>query len=144
MRLRPTTSGPRAAKARLLGGFTLAEVLAALVFMSIVIPVAVQAVRVASQAGQVGERKAAAARIAERVLNELLVTGALQQSTRNGTVEEGDRVYQWTMRSEPWSEGAMNLVTVQVVYSVQGRDHDVNVSTLYNPATQITTTTTTQ
>jgi len=141
MRLRPTTSRLRAARARLLGGFTLAEVLAALVFMSIVIPVAVQAVRVASEAGQVGERKAAAARIAERVLNELLVTGGLQQSTRSGNVEEGERAYKWTMRSEPWSQDAMNLVTVQVVYSVQGREHEVNLSTLYNPATQTTSTT---
>ena len=141
MRLRPITCRPRVAEVRLLGGFTLAEVLAALVFMSIVIPVAVQAVRVASEAGQVGERKAAAARIAERVLNELLVTGALQQSTRNGTVEEGERAYKWTMRSEPWSQDAMNLVTVQVVYSVQGRDHEVSLSTLYNPATQTTSTT---
>src|SRR5262245_51709924 len=125
MRLRPTTYRPLDAKAHSLGGFTLAEVLAALVFMSIVIPVTVQAVRVASQAGLVGERKAAAARVAERMLNELLVTGALQQTTRTGTIEEGDRTYKWTMRSEPWGQDSMNLVTVQVIYSVQGRDYDM-------------------
>src|SRR5215207_7041870 len=60
------------------GAFTLAEVLAALAFMAIVIPVAVNGLRVANLAGQVGERKAVAARVAERVLNEWTVTGASQ------------------------------------------------------------------
>ena len=142
MRLRPTICRPPGAEARATGGFTLAEVLAALVFMAIVIPVTIQAVRIASQAGQVGERKAAAARIAECVLNELLVTGGLQQTTRNGTSEEGDRRYQWTMHSEPWGPEGMNLITVQVVYPVQGRDYEVKISTLYDPTTQSTMTNT--
>ena len=51
-------------------GFTLAEVLAALVFMAIVVPVAVEGLRVANLAGQVGQRKTVAARVADRVLNE--------------------------------------------------------------------------
>lgn len=140
MRLRPTICRRPADKARP-AGFTLVEVLATLLFMAILVPVAVQAVRVASQAGQVGERKAAAARIAERVLNELLVTGGLQQTALNGSVEEGDRRYNWTMRSEPWSEDAMNLVTVRVIYAVQGQDYDVNVSTLFDSTALATTTT---
>src|ERR1051325_2433688 len=71
-------------RARNARGFTLAEVLAALAFMAIVIPVAVQGLRVASLAGQVGQRKAVAGRIAERVLNELSVTGQLQGSGTSG------------------------------------------------------------
>ena len=51
-------------------GFTLAEVLAALVFMAIVIPVALSGLSVASRAGEVSVRKAEAALVAERVLNE--------------------------------------------------------------------------
>ena len=50
--------------------FTLVEVLAALLFMAIVIPVAVDALHVASLAGEVAARKAVATRIADRVLNE--------------------------------------------------------------------------
>jgi type II secretory pathway pseudopilin PulG len=57
--------------------FTLVEVLAALAFMAIVIPVAVEGLRVANLAGQVGQRRAVAARIADRILNELFVTGQL-------------------------------------------------------------------
>ena len=61
---------PTAAKRRH-SGFTLAEVLAALLFLAIVIPVTLQGLRVASMAGEVGQRKMIAARIGNKVLNEL-------------------------------------------------------------------------
>ena len=115
---------------RAAGGFTLAEVLAALVFMAIVIPVAIQGLRVANLAGQVGARKAAAARVAERVLNEALITGQWQQSAQSGILAEGYQEYHWDLRVEPWSEGDLRLMTVQVIYPVQGQDYEVRLSTL--------------
>ena len=111
-------------------GFTLAEVLAALAFMAIVIPVAVQGLRIANLAGQVGQRKAVAVRVAERVLNELVVSGQLQGTAQTGTLRQGLQEYRWSLRSEQWREDAMRLVTVQVVFPVQGQDYDVHLSTL--------------
>jgi len=119
-----------------MGGFTLAEVLAALVFMAIVIPVAVEGLRVANVAGQIGERRAAAARIAGRVIEELAATGQFQQSSQNGVIQEGPRQYRWQMRLEPWNQGALRLLTVQVTFPVQGRDYDVRLSTVVDTATQ--------
>jgi type II secretory pathway component PulJ len=119
-----------------IAGFTLAEVLAALVFMAIVIPVAIEALRIANLAGQVGYRKAAAARVAERVLNELLITSQFQGLSQTGVVEEGQQQYRWTVRSEPWTQDAMLLVSVEVLYAVQGKDYDVRLSTLVNNTTQ--------
>lgn len=115
---------------RACAGFTLAEVLAALVFMAIVIPVAIQGLLVANRAGQVGVRKAAAARVAERVLNEVLVTGQWQQAVQSGTFAEGYQEYRWDLRVEPWTEGNLRLMTVQVTYPVQGQDYEVRLSTL--------------
>ena len=116
--------------------FTLVEVLAALAFMAIVIPVAVDGLRVASLAGQVGERKATASRIAERIMNELLVTGQYRSATQKGVIREDAREYEWSMRSEPWPLGAMRLVTVEVIFPVQGRDYDVRLSTLADNSMQ--------
>ena len=116
--------------------FTLAEVLAALAFMAIVIPVAVEGLRVANLVGQVSLRKAVAMRVAERVLNEMIVTGQTRASTQNGTIQEGFQGYRWSMRTEPWPEDAMRLVTVQVIFPVQGQEYDVNLSTLMDNATQ--------
>ena len=118
------------------GGFTLAEVLAALVFMAIVIPVALQGLRIASRAGSVAERKAVAARLAERKLNELLVTRQWQSAAASGTMQEGWQTYNWNLESESWAEdGAMRLLTVKVTVPVQGQDYDVRISTLVD-ATQ--------
>jgi len=114
--------------------FTLAEVLAALAFMAIVIPVAMEGLQVANRAGQVGHRKATAARIADRVLNEVIVTGQWRTSTQGGTVQERQQNYRWSLRSEPWQQGTMRVVTVQVIYPVQGENYDVNVSTLVDSA----------
>ena len=116
--------------------FTLAEVLAALLFMAIVIPVAVQGLHIASRAGSVSERKALGARLAENKLNELVVTGQWQSAAQKGTIQEGFQSYSWQLQSESWAEdGAMRLLTVHVNVPVQGRDYDVHVSTLVD-ATQ--------
>ena len=116
---------------RRLAGFTLAEVLAALAFMAIVIPVALQGLRVASRAGSVAERKATGARLAERKLNELIVTGQWQSAASKGTIQEGLQSYSWRLESEPWAEdSAMRFVTVFVTVPVQGQDYDVPVGTL--------------
>lgn len=112
-------------------GFTLAEVLAALLFMAIVIPVAVQGLQIASRAGSVSERKALGARLAESKLNELIVTRQWSSSASQGTIQEGFQNYKWRLENQPWAEdGAMRLVTVSVTVPVQGQDYDVPVSTL--------------
>ena len=131
MKFTPTQPGTlRANRAR--AGFTLAEVLAALVFMAIVIPVAVQGLRIANLAGQVANRKGEAARVAERVLNESIVTTNWSKSSQNGTLAEGTHQFHWALRNEAWSQEPMRLVSVQVTFAVQGQDYDVRLSTLVN------------
>jgi prepilin-type N-terminal cleavage/methylation domain-containing protein len=127
-------------------GFTLAEVLAALLLMAILIPVTMHGVTVASRAGMLGQRKTAAIRIAERVLEEQIVSGQMDTATPNGTVVEGNISYPWTLRSDPWVEDSnitMNIVTVRVEFSVQGNTYDVAASTLYDPTIVATTVTST-
>jgi type II secretory pathway pseudopilin PulG len=113
--------------------FTLAEVLAAMMFMAIVIPVAMQGLRIASLAGEVGQRKSVAARIGNKVLNELKVTGQLRNSTQSGVVKENGLEYKWSVRSQIWTEettSPMTLVTLTVAYTAQGKNYDVRLSTL--------------
>lgn len=114
-------------------GFTLAEVLAALAFLAIVIPVAVGGLRVASLAGQVSQRKAIAARIGQKALNEWRVSNQGGAGLPRGTVYQDNSEYEWSLKSESWIEGTMRLVTVTVVYQVQGQDYDVRLSTLIDP-----------
>jgi Tfp pilus assembly protein PilV len=138
MRFKPT---PRATcrDKRTRSGFTFAEVLAALLFMAIVIPAAVEGVRIANLAGQVSERKSVATRIAQNYLNELKVTGQWQRGAQNGSVQEGPHQYRWIARVEPWTQisrsaSSLRLLTVQVFFLVQGREYDVRISTLIDTA----------
>src|SRR6266404_1281212 len=112
-------------------GFTLAEVLAALVFMAIVIPVALEALGIASRAGEVAARKGEAALVAERVLNENIVTTNWDKAVQNGTLRQGLSDFRWTLRSEPWTEDPnesnLRLLSVEVLFGAQGRDYSVKL-----------------
>ena len=85
-------------------------------------------------------RKGEAALVAERVLNESLVTTNWNGSGQSGIVRQGPREFSWEMRNEPWTQdpnqNTMRLVTVQVKYSIQGRDRTFTLTTLAeNPST---------
>jgi type II secretory pathway pseudopilin PulG len=115
-------------------GFTLAEVMAALVFMAIVIPVALQALSIAGRAGEVAARKQEAALVAERVLNENIVTTNWDKAVQNGTIRQGLLDFRWMLRSEPWNEDPnqsnLRLLSIEVLFDAQGRDYSVKLSTL--------------
>jgi type II secretory pathway pseudopilin PulG len=145
-------------------GFTLAEVLAAMLFMAIVVPVAVQGLRIASLAGEVAQRKSQAARIAEMVLNETLISSNALVSSFTGTIIEGIREFRYEVSVEPWmqqmtnqvplavpglghlsvsqpqpdqlavSQVTMNLLTVEVFYNARGQEYNVSLSTLLSSA----------
>jgi len=131
-----TPAGSRRSQA-----FTLAEVLAAMLFLAIVIPTAVEALHVSSLAGEVAARKGAAARIADRVLNESLVMTNWNNGVQNGTVSEGALDFRWTLSSRSWPQDAMQLLTAQVTFQAQGKDYSVKLSTLANLQNQPATAT---
>ena len=110
--------------------FTLVEVLASLLLMAIVIPVAMEGMSVASRIGVLGQRKAAAMRVAERLLNELMVEQQTEQSSASGTAVDGETTYPWIMHVENWPEDAMQQMSVTVTFTVQGNDYEVSVTTL--------------
>jgi type II secretory pathway pseudopilin PulG len=110
--------------------FTLAEVLAAMAFLVILIPVIAECLNIASRAGEVAERKTEAVRVADRILNESIVTTNWNQSSQSGTVNEGIRQFNWTLNNEPWNQDPIRLLTVQVKYNVQGKEYTVQLSTL--------------
>src|SRR5512138_3905313 len=115
-------------------GFSLAEVLAAMVFMAIVIPVAISGLGVASRAGEVAVRKSEASLLAERILNENVVTTNWNQSVQSGTLRQGRHDFRYTVRAENWNEdpnqNSMRLLSVEVIFSAKGSDYQVRLSTL--------------
>ena len=126
--------------------FTLAEVMAALVFMAILIPVALEGLSIASRAGEVAARKKQAAIVAERLLNETVVSTNWDKALQNGSLRQGHDEFRWTLRNDPWTQdpnqNAMRLLSVEVTFAVQGHDSLVRLSTLVDssqPSSQTTT-----
>ena len=117
-------------------GFTLAEVLAALLLMAIIIPVALEGMSVISRSAILGQRKVAAMRVAERVLNEqvaVIEQGQAIQTSATGVETDGDQTYPWTMQTEPWPEDTMTQMTVEVTFTMRGSTFQMKASTLFDP-----------
>ena len=132
--------------------FTLAEVLAAMMFLAIVIPVAVEALHVSTLAGEVAARKGAAARVADRILNENLVMTNWTSGAQSGTVSEGALDFKWTLTTQNWPQGPaqtltpqngqpvpMQIVSVEVDFPAQGRNYSVTLNTLASLPNQVGT-----
>lgn len=120
--------------------YTLIEVLAALLLLAIVIPVAIEALHTASMAGEVAARKGEAARVADNVLNQNVITTNWNFGVQSGMINDGGRQFAWTLNSQSWPvDSAMELLTAQVSFSIQGHDYAVQSSTLV-PSTLLNAT----
>ncbi|MDB6018666.1 MAG: hypothetical protein JWR19_3155 [Pedosphaera sp.] len=127
-------------------GFTLAEVLAALAVMAIVIPVAIHGLQVANLAGVVAQRKALAVRVGERVLTEAVVARQWNQPVQNGTEQQGPYQFNWTMHNDTWNQNvvspsainlsALHQLSVEVTFAAQNKNYSVRLSTLVNTLQQ--------
>jgi len=117
-------------------GFTFAEVLAALAFMAIVIPVVLQGISIANRAGVGAERKEIAVQLAANMLNQLSISNFWQTAQASGTFEQDYPGYAWSMQQQTWPDGDMQQLTLEVTYPLQGRIFTVELSTLVDDSVQ--------
>lgn len=158
MKFNAKTPRRAAAKRRAAAAFTLAEVLVALGFIALVTPVVAQGLKLASQAGEVSQRKALAMRVAERVLNETIVTGQWSSTGQTINQQEGNIPMRYTLRSEPWTAlssitsvstangvnpsfvnaNNLHVLSVDVSFPAQGQNYTVHLSTVIDITKQVT------
>ena len=94
-----------------------------------------EALHIASLAGEVAARKGAAARVADRILNESIVTTNWNHGTQNQTITDGALEFRSTLTSENWPQGNMQLVSAEVKFTAKGHDYSVKLSTLASSPT---------
>lgn len=111
--------------------FTLVEILAALAFLGLVIPVAVRAIMVANRAAVVSERSSIAVQLGENRLNELMLANAWTTSESRGAFD-GHPGYRWELKKVDWRTGDMSELTLEIFYQVQGSEQSVKLTTLVN------------
>ncbi len=126
--------------------FTFVEVLAALLFLAIVVPAILQGLTLANRASVMAERHAIAGELAENKLNELVIDNAWS----NAPAPSGDfgataPGYRWQMQTLNWAADTVNQMTelaIDVFFTVQGHEYNVHLSTLVSQPSTTTTGTT--
>ncbi len=121
------------------GAFTFVEVLAAMVFLGILLPVLISALLTANRAAVVAERSTIAAQLGENKLAELMLGNAWSTAGASGDFGPEWTSYRWQLSKPSWQTGAMTELTLDVFYQVQGIEHDARLSTLVDSS--LTTTT---
>jgi Tfp pilus assembly protein PilV len=124
-------------------GFTFAEVLAAMVFVAIVVPTALHGIALASRAETIADRKTNASMLAERTLREIVLMEQWKSGQTQGDYGTDWPGYHWKLLSETWQRDSMRLITIFVFFDVQDREYDVRLSTLVDESEETTETTTT-
>ena len=109
--------------------FTLVEVLATLVLMGIVIPVAMHGVSIAMSAASNARKTAEAATLAEAKLNELVATREWEFGAASGDFGAQWPDYKWTLATAT-REYEMTELVLSVVWQDRGKERTVSVSTL--------------
>ena len=104
--------------------------------MAIVIPVVLQGISIANRAGVGAERKEIAVQLAANMLNQLSVSNFWQTAQTSGTFEQDHPGYAWSMQQQAWPDGAMQQLTLEIAYPLQGRTLSVELSTLVDDSVQ--------
>src|SRR5437660_1601206 len=134
-------------------GFTLVEVLATLLLMGIVLPVAMRAVTLSTTLASDTRRRSEAAGLAESKLNELIATGQWNGGVMTGDfAADGWPDYAWTAEVNNWYSpvtstvsgtdpgNSLSEIDLHVSWRARNREFSVTVSTLVYQSNQSSST----
>jgi prepilin-type N-terminal cleavage/methylation domain-containing protein len=122
-------------------GFTLPEVLAALVFVGIVLPVVMRGISISMQASRSARHHVEAAQLAKQKIDEfLIVRDPSAFISASGDFGTGWEEYNWTSAAQLGDDGVYDVL-VSVQWTEQAREKSVSLSTMVYPSTTVTTET---
>ena len=110
--------------------FTLVEVLAALAFTAIVLPVAMKGISLATTAAGEARRRSEATVLAQNTMAELTTAGVPQFSEASGDFAPDNPEYRWTAEFSDWQEADLKQLQVQVIWNTRGTERSVALATL--------------
>ncbi len=123
----PTPRGRRCG-----GGFTIVELLATLMLVGLVLPVAVRGVVLCLATAAHARQQAEAAALAQTQLAELVATDQWYDGELEGDFGEDWPDYRWEAQTIEWEDARMVELDVAVFWTRRGQDHSVMLSTLIN------------
>jgi prepilin-type N-terminal cleavage/methylation domain-containing protein len=111
-------------------GFTFIELLATVVLLGIIMPVAMQSIALCTRLGGQSRRKIEAASLARTKLTELTCTGDWQGGEKSGDFGEDWPGYRWDVVVSSWTDSTVSELELTVTWQSQGRERSVVFTTL--------------
>jgi prepilin-type N-terminal cleavage/methylation domain-containing protein len=118
------------------GGFTFIEMLATIVLLAIVMPVAMQGIGLCTRLAGQSRREVEAASLAKAKLTDLVVTGDWQNGNQQGDFGADWPGYQWAATVANWTDITVRQLDVTVSWQSAGRRREVTLSTLMRTETE--------
>ena len=115
-------------------GFTLVEVLAALVLVAIVLPVIMRGIALSATLASTSKEKSEAAVLAKSKLDELIATHGWQGSALSGDFDAHPE-YRWSAEVRDWDSSSLKELDVHVIWTARGSQRQVTLSTLLDSNT---------
>jgi len=112
------------------GGFTFIELLATVVFIGIIMPVAMRSISLCTRMGGQSRRQMEAASLARTKLTELTSSEDWKTSEKSGDFGTDWPGYRWTAEVSNWTDSTVSQIDLTVVWQSQGQERSVTLSTL--------------
>ncbi len=125
-------------------GLTLAEVLATVAIMAILLPVIMQAISVSTALASTTRLRSQATYLAEMKLDELIASGEWKTAALAGDFGAQWPGFHWESAVSDWDEADMRQLQVTVTYFARGQDREVALTTLVYDSSALTEETSSQ
>jgi prepilin-type N-terminal cleavage/methylation domain-containing protein len=115
------------------GGFTFIELLATIVLIGIIMPVAMRSIGLCTRLGGHSRRQIEAASLARTKLTELTTSQDWKTSEKRGDFGSDWPGYQWTAAVSNWTDSVVSQLDLTVTWQSQGQQRSLTLSTLVYP-----------
>jgi prepilin-type N-terminal cleavage/methylation domain-containing protein len=115
------------------GGFTFIELLATVVLISLIMPVAMRSIGLCTRMAGLARKQVEAASLAKMKLTELTVTGDWQNGNQKGDFGTDWPGYQWNALVTNWTDTSVRQLDLTVSWQLAGSQRKITLSTLVYP-----------
>lgn len=111
-------------------GFTFIELLATIVLLGIIMPVAMQSIGLCTRLGGQSRKQIEAASLAQMKLTELTCTGDWQSGEKSGDFGEDWPGYRWNAMVSSWTDSVASQLELTVTWESQDQERSVTLTTI--------------
>jgi prepilin-type N-terminal cleavage/methylation domain-containing protein len=114
-------------------GFTFIELLATVVLIAVIMPVAMQGISLCTRLAGQSRQQIEAVSLAKTKLTELIVTRDWENGDQSGDFGADWPDYQWTATLIDWTDSTMRELDLTVSWLLRGKNRTITLSTLVYP-----------